>query len=304
MATPFTIVGIGEALFDIVGNGQHPGGAPLNAAVHAHQLGRPTGGRGVLVSRVGQDGLGEQIAGVLRGREMTCDYLQTDPDHATGRAYVEHDDAGEPTYDIPENAAWDLLQYDTDLDPLAMACQGICFGSLAQRHAQSRNTIYRFLDTSRARVKLFDANLRRPFFDRQHVRRSCELATVVKANMSELDTLTEMLSLGDGQADDRAKRLLERYELRMVVLTRGQAGTVLYTPDGRHEGEPASYPPADNADAVGAGDACAAAVLVGLATRMPPGDIATLANHAGAFVASQPGATPDLPKSILSMIGA
>ncbi len=303
MATPFTVVGIGEALFDIVGNEQHPGGAPLNLAVHAHQLSRPAGGRGVLVSRVGQDGLGEQISEVLRGREMTGDYLQTDPDHATGRVYIECDDAGEPTYDIAENAAWDLLQYDTELDPLAMACQGICFGSLAQRHAQSRNTIYRFLDTSRARYKLFDANLRQPFFDRQHVARSCESATVVKVNLHELDTLTEMLSLGDGLADDRAKRLLERCALRMVVLTRGQAGTVLYTGDGRYEGEPASYPPTDDADAVGAGDACAAAVLVGLVTRMPTGDIATLANHAGAYVASRPGATPDLPESILSMIG-
>jgi fructokinase len=304
MTTPFTLVGIGEALVDIVGNGQHVGGAPLNVAVHAQQLGRAIGGRGVLVSRVGQDALGDQIAEVLRGREMTCDHLQTDPDHATGRVYVEHDDAGEPTYDILENAAWDLLQYDPDLDPLALACQGVCFGSLAQRHAQSRNTIYRFIDTSRARYKLFDANLRRPFFDRQHVTRSCESATVVKLNLAELDTLTGMLSLGDGSADDRARRLLERYGLRMVVLTRGPAGTALYTPDGKHEGEPASYPAAEDADPVGAGDACAAGVLVGLATRMPPGDIATLANRAGAFVASRPGATPDLPQEVLSLAGA
>ncbi len=303
MATSFTLVGIGEALFDVVGNSQHPGGAPLNIAVHAQQLGLSSGGRGVLVSRVGQDGLGEQIAGMLRGRGMTHDYLQSDPDHATGRVYVDHDDQGEPIYDILENAAWDQLQYDPDMDTLAMACQGVCFGSLAQRHAQSRNTIYRFLDTSRARYKLFDANLRGPFYDRQHIMRSCESATVVKVNQSELDTLTEMLSLGDGGTDDRAKRLLERYELRMVVLTRGPAGTVLYTPDDRHEGESASYQPTDDADTVGAGDACAAAVLVGLVTRMPTGDIATLANHTGAFVASQPGATSELPPSILSMIG-
>ena len=301
MSTPFSIVGIGECLFDFVAGQQHPGGAPMNVAIHAHQLGKAGGGSGVLVSRVGQDALGEQITQLLDDRGMTIDYVQTDPDYPTGRVYVETNSKGEPAYEIIENTAWDLLQYDPDMDPLALGCQGICFGSLAQRHAQSRNSIYRFVETSRARYKMFDVNLRKPFFDRQHIRRSCESATVVKLNIEELGTLNGILSLGEGSADDQIKRLLEQFELRMAVLTRGQAGTVLYTPDDRYEGEPASYPPADGADAVGAGDACSAAVLVGKALRLPNGQIATLANQAGAYVASQPGATPTLPEDLLGM---
>ncbi len=273
----------------------------MNVAIHAHQLGKAGGGRGVLVSRVGQDELGEQITQLLRDRDMTIDYLQTDPDNPTGRVYVETDSKGDPTYEIIENTAWDLLQYDPDMDPLALACQGVCFGSLAQRHVQSRNSIYRFVETSRARYKMFDINLREPFYDRQHITRSCESATVVKLNLGELGTLNGMLSLSDGSADDQAKRLLAQFELRMVVLTRGAAGTVLYTPDGRHEGEPATYPPADGADPVGAGDACSAAVLVGKSLRLPNDRIATLANHAGAYVASRPGATPELPEDLLGM---
>lgn len=273
----------------------------MNVAIHAHQLGKAGGGRGVLVSRIGQDELGEQITQLLRDREMTVDYLQTDPDNPTGRVYVETDSRGEPTYEIIKNTAWDLLQYDPDMDPLALACQGICFGSLAQRHAQSRSSIYRFVDTSRARYKMFDVNLREPFYDRQHVIRSCESATVVKLNIDELGTLGGMLTLGDSPADDQAKRLLDQFELRMVVLTRGQAGTVLYTTDGRYEGEPSAYTPANDADPVGAGDACSAAVLVGKALRLPNDRIATLANHAGAYVASQPGATPELPEDLLGL---
>jgi fructokinase len=302
MATPFSIVGIGEALFDLVGSEQHPGGAPMNVAIHAHQLGRAHGGQGVLVSRVGQDDLGERIAQLLAGLGMTTDYLQSDPDHPTGRVYVETGADGEPRYEIIENTAWDLLQYDPDMDPLALACQGVCFGSLAQRHAQSRNTIYRFLDTSRARYKMFDVNLREPFYDRQHVTRSCELATVVKLNAGELQTLDGLLNLGGGSTDERAGKLLSQFDLRMVVLTQGEAGTVLYTPEGRFEGDPASYPPADGADAVGAGDACSAAVLVGKALRLPNDRVATLANHAGAFVASRPGATPGLPDEVLGLV--
>ena len=300
MATPFTIVGIGEALFDFLDGQQHPGGAPMNVAIHAHQLGQARGGRGVLVSRVGQDNLGEQIADLLKSHGMTVHYLQTDPDRPTGRVYVEQDDNGEPSYEIVENTAWDLLQYDPDMDPLTLACQGICFGSLAQRHAQSRNCIYRFVETSRARYKMFDVNLREPFYDRQHVIRSCELATVVKLNIHELGALGSMLRLGDGPADEQAMQLLNKFDLGLVVLTRGQAGTVLYSSKGRAEGEPGEYAPVEGADPVGAGDACSAAVLVGKALRMSDQAVATLANKVGAYVAGQPGATPKLPEALLA----
>lgn len=301
MTTPFTIVGIGESLFDFVADQQHPGGAPMNVAIHAQQLGKASGGRGVLVSRVGQDELGTQIAQVLRERGMTLDYLQTDPDHPTGRVYVETDAQGEPSYEIVENAAWDLIQYDPDMDPLALACQAVCFGSLAQRHPQSRNSIYRFLDTSRARYKMFDVNLRKPFYERQHITRSCESATAVKLNSDELGELSDMLSLNGQSADDRARELMDKFELRMVVLTRGKAGTVLYTPAGRYEGEPASYDPVEGADPVGAGDSVSAAVLVGKALRLPDQRVATLANRVGAYVAARPGATPELPEDILTL---
>lgn len=301
MSTPFTIVGIGESLFDFVGDQQHPGGAPMNVAIHAQQLGKASGGRGVLVSRVGQDNLGTQITQTLRERGMTLDYLQTDPDHPTGRVYVEPDADGEVSYEIVENAAWDLIQYDPDMDPLAMSCQAVCFGSLAQRHAQSRNTIYRFIETSRARYKMFDVNLRKPFYDRQQITRSCELATVVKLNSDELGELSGMLSLDGQSVDERVKALMGKFDLRMVVLTRGKDGTVLYTPAGRYEGEPASYDPTDGADPVGAGDSVSAAVLVGKALRMPDQQVATLANRVGAYVAAHAGATPDLPDELLKL---
>lgn len=301
MPTPFTIVGLGESLFDFIAGKTHPGGTPMNVAIHAHRLGQAAGGRGVLVSRVGQDDLGTQVHDLMREMGMTTDYLQTDPDHPTGRVYVESDANGEPSYEIVEDVAWDLLQYDPDMDPLAMSCQALCFGSLAQRHAQSRNTIYRFVDTSRARYKMFDVNLRKPYYDRQHITRSCESATVVKLNIDELGELADMLSLGEGPADDQTKKLIDRFELRMVVLTRGKAGTVLYTPSGRSEGEPAEADPVQGADPVGAGDSVSATVLVGKVLRLPDERVATIANRVGAFVAGQPGATPELPEDILQM---
>jgi fructokinase len=304
MTPRFTIVGIGECLFDVFGGEYRIGGAPLNVAGHAHQLGRPVEGRGVLVSRVGQDELGRRLIDHLREAGMETGYLQTDPDRATGRVFVRLDDQGRPDYDIVQDAAWDMIWFDPEDEDLAMTCDGVCFGSLAQRDAQARNAIYRFLNATRHGTQLFDANLRQKFYDQRILRRSCELANVVKVNTEELPILARELSLDeDDQTDATAGRLLRKFDLKMVVLTRGQDGTRLYLPDQIVDGAPAHYDAAENADPVGAGDACAAAILVGLALRMKPQAIADLANHCGAYVASQPGANPTLPEDILQMVG-
>lgn len=300
----FTIVGIGEALFDIFSDAQRPGGASLNLAVHAHQLAAPRSGRGVLVSRVGQDPLGDDILAELRQRDMSTEFIQTDPDRPTGRVYIDLGDDGQPRYDILSHAAWDVLQFDPDIEELARRCEALCFGSLAQRDAQSRNTIYRFLDACPRAIRMFDANLRPDQFNQQVLRRSCELANILKADQQELHTLHEMIGRDiDDESDDAvADALRQQYELDMLVLTRGKDGTRIYSDEGAVDGQPVDYPPADTFDPVGAGDAAAAAVLVGRVLRWPAQRIADLANHCGAFVASQPGATPALPESILQSV--
>ena len=307
MAGGFKLVGLGEALFDIFPDRQVLGGAPLNVAVHAHQLAQPLGGRGLVVSRIGQDDLGQQVLQDLSARGMDCSYVQSDPDHGTGRVYVGTDERGDPTFEVADDAAWDWIQFDPDLESLARSCQAVCFGSLAQRGAQARNSIYRFLDGARGAVRLFDVNLRMHFYDQWVLARSCELATVVKLNDAELSEVAGMFHLDRGAKDAadrheaRARALLKRFKLKMVVVTRGPEGTVLYTEAGRFEGQAVSYEAREQADAVGAGDACTAALLVGLLRRWPMPRVVDLANHAGAYVASVPGATPQLPQELLDM---
>jgi len=307
-ATLFTIVGLGEALFDLLPDRQVLGGAPLNVAVHAHQLAAPLGGRGVVVSRIGQDELAERVIEELRRRGMTGQYLQSDPDHDSGRVYVSVDAQGQPDYEIVRDVAWDWIQYDPDLEDIAHRCEAVCFGTIAQRNSQSRHTIYRFLDACANRaIRMFDVNLRQCYYDQNVLRRSCEFANVVKLNTDELESVTSLLAVGspgDG-VDDRIRGLIRMFDLRLVVLTRGRDGTVLYSASEsaseKQESEPVHGKPAPGADAVGAGDACAAAVLIGLVLHWPMDRIVRLANHAGAYVASQPGATPVLPQSIMDM---
>lgn len=307
MADRFNIVGIGEALFDLFPDGERLGGAPLNVAVHANQLAQVRGGRGVVVSRVGQDELGQRLVEELRSRGMTTEFIQTDPDRPTGRVYINIKPDGEPQFEILRDAAWDVLSFEFDLEDLAYRCEAVCFGSLAQRDAQSRNAIYRFLDATRRAAKMYDVNLRGEI-DQGALRRSCEMASIVKLNERELPMVISALGMGSAgrgemdAAERQAEALVKEFGLEMVVLTRGQRGTKLITAGERVEGEPASYDAAEGADAVGAGDACAAAILVGRVLRMPLEKMANLANHAGAYVASQPGATPALPDEILEMV--
>ncbi len=308
MTARFTIVGIGEALFDIFPDRQVLGGAPLNAAVHAHQLGAPRGGRGVVVSRIGQDHLGEVLLGDVRARGMTADYLQSDPDRSTGTVYVDLADSANPQYDIVRGVAWDWMQFDPDAESLANQCQAVCFGTLAQRESESRNCIHRFLTAAKRAVRMFDVNLRQNYYNAQVLRRSCEASTIVKLNDAEMPIVAELLALaippstpGNEPTERQAYALMKKFDLKLIALTRGPRGTVLLTPTARFDGPPVSYDPEPGADAVGAGDACAAAILLGLVQRWPLDKTVNIANHAGAYVASRCGATPELPKELLEM---
>jgi fructokinase len=304
MSSRFTIVGLGEALFDIFPDAQILGGAPLNVAVHAQQLATPRGGSAAVVSRVGQDDLGRQIVEALGERGVDTACIQTDPDRDTGKVYVGADSRGEPTFDIVEDVAWDWLQFDPDLDDLARRCAAVSFGSLAQRTAQSRNTIYRFLEASRRAIRMFDVNLRQSYYDQAVLRRSCDIANVVKLNEHELLVVARHLGIYEDNEDRCAQAMIKRHDLRMVVVTHGPQGTTLHLPaQPPVTGQAVSYERADGADNVGAGDACSAGILVGLVLRLSPQHTVELADHAGAFVASQPGATPRLPESILSRVG-
>ena len=70
MAKPLTIVGLGEAVFDIFPDKEVLGGTSLNVAVQAHQLLCPMGGHGVLYSRIGNDDLGERLQEEFRVRDL------------------------------------------------------------------------------------------------------------------------------------------------------------------------------------------------------------------------------------------
>ena len=229
MKEPHLILGIGELLWDILPDEPRLGGAPANFAVMAGRLGN----HAAILSRIGRDDLGRQAIDALNPMPVDTSCLEVDPMHETGRVTVAFAD-GEPRYTIHEPAAWDFMELSDEWVRLAERADAICFGSLAQRNLESRRTIQTLAaQTSAACIRVFDVNLRPPFFSGEVIQESLELATVLKMNEEELPQVAGLLGL---PADERpeserlrlgAARLLEEFpSLETVALTRGSRGSL------------------------------------------------------------------------------
>ncbi|MGO8760308.1 MAG: PfkB family carbohydrate kinase [Terracidiphilus sp.] len=318
MTEPHLILGIGELLWDILPDGPRLGGAPANFAVMAGQL----GSRAAILSRIGHDDLGRQAVARLDPMPVETGALQVDPIHETGRVTVSFM-GDEPHYTIHQPAAWDFLDLQDEWLQLAERADAICFGSLAQRNSQSRQTIQALAaETSAACIRVFDVNLRAPFYSAEVIEESLELATVVKMNEEEAPRLIGLLglpgygaagsgtgqSLAEGQSlpaqflRSVAERLLNEFPaLQMAAITRGSRGSLLVTRDewDEHPGFPVKL-----ADGVGAGDAFTAAMTHYMLRGADLGVLNEAVNRWGGWVASRSGAMPALPGSVRDAIAA
>jgi fructokinase len=291
--TPY-LLGVGEILWDMLPAGKQLGGAVTNFAFHAKQL----GAEAAVVSAVGEDALGREILDRLKQLGLPGDFLAVDSAHPTGTVDVTLDASGKPTYIIHENVAWDFVPWTPALAPAARRADAVCFGSLAQRSPVTRKTIHDLLAATRCEcLRVFDINLRQSFYSAQIIESSLQQANVLKLNDEELPVVAKLLGItGDDESILRA--LIRRYKLRLVALTRGPIGSTLMTPDASH-----THPGIATtvADTVGAGDAFTAAIVIGLLKHTPLETMNNQANRLAAYVCSQPGATPSLPKGFITL---
>jgi fructokinase len=295
------ILGIGELLWDVLPEGMLLGGAPANFAVMAARLGN----HAAILSRIGRDELGKKAVELLEPLPADARFMQVDPAQETGRVTVKFE-SGQPAYTIHQPAAWDFMELTDEWVQLAVRADAICFGSLAQRSRESRQTIQTLVARTPAScARVFDVNLRAPFFCGEVIRESLELATVLKMNDAEAPRVLELLGLPiptSGWLRVAAKQLLKEFtSLRMVAVTRGAQGSLLLTREEEHE-----HPgiPVEVADTIGAGDAFTAAMIHYL---LRGADLATLneaGNRWGAWMASRSGAMPALPQAVLAEIAA
>ena len=284
------IVGMGEALWDVLPEGKKIGGAPANFAYHVSQFGFDSR----VVSAVGEDKLGNEILKNFDAKKLN--YLIEKVPYPTGTVQVELDPNGVPMYDIKENVAWDNIPFTSALEELAKKTRSVCFGSLAQRSVVSRETINSFLNAmpdGEGQCKIFDVNLRQGFYTKEILCNSMKRCNILKINDEELVTVSRMFGYPGIDLQDKCWILLAKYNLKMLILTCGINGSYVFTPGVVSFQETPKVPVADT---VGAGDSFTAAFCASILNGKPVPEAHKLAVEVSAYVCTQSGAMPELPQ--------
>ena len=289
------VVGLGEALWDVLPDGAKLGGAPANFAYHAAQFGFPA----VAVSALGCDRLADSTEAAFG--EKALEYIMPRVDFPTGVVNVSLDGNGIPTYDIATDVAWDNIPFTAEMEDLAKRCSCVCFGSLAQRNSVSHDTIHHFLhSTPKDCLKIFDINLRQNFYTKEIIQESLNACDILKINDEELVTIGRLFGYPGLDMENKCYLILGKYNLRMLVLTCGTNGSYVFA-RGMKSYQPT--PKVEVADTVGAGDSFTGSFAAAILAGMPVEEAHKLAVEVSAYVCTQPGAMPQLPERLLNRVG-
>ena len=298
------IVGLGEALWDVLPEGKKLGGAPANFAYHAGQF---VGSENTIaISALGEGKLAEETIDALQ--EHHLNYLMPRVAYPNGTVQVQLDEQGIPTYDIKENVAWDNIPFTPEIEEIAANCKAVCFGSLAQRNVVSRENIHRFLDRTPADcVKIFDINLRQNFYTKEIIQESMRRCNILKINDEELVLIGRMFGYPGLDIENKCWLILGKYNLDMLVLTCGTNGSYVFSrcealsaPTTSGQMSFQETPKVEVADTVGAGDSFTGSFCAAILSGKSVPEAHRLAVEVSAYVCTQNGAMPQLPEQLLS----
>lgn len=287
------VVGLGEALWDMLPAGRQIGGAPANFAYHAGQFGH----RAYAVSAVGRDELGQEL--ISKFEEAKLNMVIPQVDYPTGTVGITLNESGIPQYEIREDVAWDNIPVSEELLALAQDTSAVCFGILAQRNIVSRRTIQRFLEAmpdNRQTFKIFDVNLRQNYYDREVIGTSLEYCNILKLNDEELPIIVQLLGVEGCGDEEKCRCLMKKYSLDILILTQGSRGSYVFTED---ETSFIETPKVEVADTVGAGDAFTGAFVGSLLNGKSVREAHITAVRVSAYVCTQHGAMPEIPESFI-----
>jgi len=283
----------GEVLFDCLPSGKIAGGAPMNVAYHAQQLGFQS----AMISRVGDDRFGHELLAFLTSKNIAIDWVQVDQMHPTSTVQVALDAKGHASYTIVEPVAWDFIDIEDKVKEAVSKADMFLYGSLVTRQAKSRETLMYLLNV--APFKVFDVNLRVPFYSKKQLEPLLEQAHLVKMNDDEVAIVADWYGI-KGSETAKMEALYEHFNLEGVLVTRGANGAVFYDENGfvEHGGYPVEVQ-----DTIGSGDSFLAAFLSEYVQGNNIENCLDLACGLGAFVATQKGGTPQYAKSdILNLV--
>jgi fructokinase len=282
---PKKVVCFGEVLWDVLPTGKVAGGAPMNVSIRLQSLGIST----QIISRVGNDVLGKELELFLKKQQVSTSLVQTDHNLATGEVLVQLDAKGSATYDIVYPSAWDKIGLNCYNKQAVRDCDAFVFGSLACRDEVSSTTLLSLLEL--APYKVFDVNLRPPFYSIPYIKEMMQLADFIKMNEEELLEIAQALGSASNMIESNIIFLSRMTNTATFCVTRGRDGAILY-----HDRQFYTHPGflVKVEDTIGSGDSFLAAFLSRFLTTTDLFEAVRFACAVGALVATHKGANPEL----------
>ncbi|MDO6516656.1 carbohydrate kinase family protein [Zobellia uliginosa] len=277
------IVCFGEVLWDVFPTHEKIGGAPLNVALRLQSLGNQV----AIISRIGEDEKGREIEKSIIEKGINTENLQVDRELNTGIVQVTLSQNGSASYDITFPRAWDHIQIDDKAIKATQSADAFIYGSLVARDDESKHTLYELLKL--AKYKIFDVNLRAPYYNMEVLGHLMKEADFIKFNDDEILEIGQELGSKSNSLDGNISFIAELTDTKSICVTRGAHGAILYYRDNFYENK--GYP-IEVVDTVGAGDSFLASLINGLIKAEDPQKTIDFACAIGAMVAGREGANP------------
>ena len=277
------VVCFGEVLFDVFPNHKKIGGAPLNVALRLASLGANT----QIISRIGNDAIGKELLQFIEDNNVTTTTIQVDNSHNTGEVIVKLDAKGSASYTINYPVAWDKIEVPPDAINAVKNADALVFGSLVCRDAVSYQTLLSLIEI--AKYKIFDVNLRAPFYTKEILIDLMHRADFIKFNDDELFEISDYLNSPYHSLEQNILFIAEKTNTKHICVTKGSHGAVLYFNKKMYYN---SGYKVRLADTVGAGDSFLAGLLSKLLARNDPQEAINFGCAIGALVAQEEGANP------------
>lgn len=284
------VICFGEVLWDLLPSGKVAGGAPMNVAYHLTNFGYSTR----MISRIGHDDDGRALEKFLKEKGMNTDLIQTDNFYPTSTVKVELSALGTPAYEVVKPVAWDYIIPTIDNTKAVKEAKAFVFGSLAARSERTKDTLIGLLDTEA--LKVFDVNLRAPFYDLLLLETLLNKADIVKMNEEELALIGSWYYEETAEME-LAEKLKQYFKLKILIVTQGSRGAFLIGPENQVKTVKARK--IQVTDTIGSGDSFLAGFLYQYLTHEPLIVCLEFAARTGALVATMRGGTPKIDEDMV-----
>lgn len=284
----------GEVLWDVFPDHKKIGGAPLNVALRLNAFGNDIS----IISAVGNDILGEKLIAYLKENKLNSSNIQLKDNYQTGQVNVTLDPKGSASYEIKSPTAWDNIEVNKQNLERVKQSDVFIYGSLVCRNEVSKSTLFKLLEV--AKFKVFDVNLRPPFFNFELIFDLMHSADFIKFNDEELELILKELNQSCTSIKDKMTYISNTFNATHVCVTRGDKGAILLANSNFYESLGFSV---NVVDTVGAGDSFLATLLHKIIKEKASKEAINYACAVGAIVAASKGANPIIvDKDVTSLL--